>query len=138
MYAGAKGSYLVSNIIDELQLNNVIGGTKVTELTEFNSRQNGLIEDTRQTFNLGAEAGMGILGKWGRNYIRFKLSYTWWMRNQINAGKRFDLPELNFQYAYVDDDMIFHNLTFTVGIVFPQYPQYRRQIKKIRHENKIP
>ncbi len=75
----------------------------------------------RKKFTLSTFAGLGLRYKIPNGYFFFTTRYVLGLMNQTEENERYNNPELNYQYYYIDNDFKMNNFTFSVGYMYMFY-----------------
>ncbi len=90
--------------------------------------------DQRNSFNLASVIGAGIKYKIPRAFIILEARHSWYFLNQVETSKRYDNPELLYQYFYVDDDFNIGNLQILLGFTYSFHKIKKTKKEKQRHK----
>ncbi len=90
----------------------------------------------RHTWGYYAIVGGGMEYKNGRAIWSLACKYTIGLADVVKSKTRYDNQNLLFSYGYIDSDIKFRNLTFSLGLTYPIYNP--RQHKKFHIEDLEP
>lgn len=115
---GVTGSYLLSSnaIVTRTDVPQGEGSTPIALESPSTS-----MSAIRNPYNYYASAGFGVDYKKGRALISLGVRYNHSFLPTVNNEKRYNNQELLFKYAYIDNDIQWHNISFSVGYAYPFY-----------------
>ncbi len=85
------------------------------------------LEKLRNRVNFAVHAGVGVKVKFPMSYLFFDVRYYKGFFNQVNRKNRYSIPELIYNYYYIDNDFKLNNFSFRLGY---RYLIYRPKKKK--------
>ncbi len=123
---GVTGAYLLGSnaIVTRIDAPAGEGSTPISLESPSTS-----VANMRNPYNYYASAGLGIDYKKGRSMLTFGVRYNHSFAPTVNNENRYNNQEFIFKYAYIDNDILWHNISFSIGYA---YPFYKARVKKIK------
>ncbi len=121
---GVTGAYLLSSnaIVTRIDAPAGEGGTPISLESPSTSLNN-----MRYKYNYYATLGLGLDYKRGRSTLSFGARYNYSFAPVVDNLNRYSNQELIFKYAYIDNDIQWNNISFSIGYA---YPFYKARVKK--------
>lgn len=73
----------------------------------------------RNLWNTGISFGTGLSYKMKSGYLTLQCNYFKSFKNISNHATKFNYPQLEQQYYYLDDDFIINNIALSIGFAYP-------------------
>lgn len=154
IYIGATPNFLLSASLQNIRRNTtretfggggIVGGERSITVAGLGLNKNYDEEIDRENrlplrtmINVSAVAGLGAKFRLGRNFLVVEARYNRFLLNNVNRENRYNIRELVYEYAYVDNDFRMDNFSLSIGFEKSFYkPRKKHKYNTVYVNNRL-